>query len=200
MNDSPGLPAAASDEVRGILDRAGLPDDPKRFVELVKEAIGRVVSARTTNGSALTEPEVRELREIGLDPMVSESRPDTVIVSTTAKMAAILADSLTVDEAAALLDLHPSRLRQMLTERTLYGIKDSGDWRIPAFQFVDCRRVRNLGPVLRATPMDLHPIELFNWLTRPEPALRVEGQAVSPIQWLDSGGDVERPTSLAAEL
>jgi excisionase family DNA binding protein len=115
-------------------------------------------------------------------------------------MTAILADSLSVEDAAQLLELHRSRLRQMLSDRSLYGIKTDGEWRIPAFQFVGRRLARNLGPVLKAAPKRLHPIELFNWLNRPEQALVIEGQAVPPLRWLELGGDVERVAAIAAEL
>ncbi len=195
------LSPAARDELRSVLDGAGLPGDPAHFLELVKDAVRRVVFARhVADPSALTNHEITELREIGLDPLVSATDFDDASEATTAKMTAILADSMTVEDGAVLINLHPSRLRQMLSDRSMYGIKEAGGWRLPAFQFAGHRQVRNLGPVLRAAPERLHPIELFNWLTRPEPALLIEGRATSPIEWLELGGAVEPVAAIAAEL
>jgi excisionase family DNA binding protein len=193
------LSPAARDEVRTVLGRAGLPDDPVRFVELVKDAVRRLVLVRH-DPSALTALEIRELRDIGLNPAVSTSHAEHAFESSAATMTAILADSLTVEAAAKLLGLHQSRVRQMLSDRSMYGIKDGAEWRLPAFQFVGRRQVRNGGAVLRAVPGNVHPIELFNWLTKVEPALAIDGRAVSPLEWLELGGDATRPAAIAAEL
>lgn len=195
------LTPAEDDEVRAVLDRAGLPDDPARFVELVKDAVRSVVVTRhAADPSALTAGEVLELRDVGLDPLVSAASFDAASGATAARMAAILADSLSVEDAAELMQLHRSRLRQMLLDRSLYGIKTDGEWRIPAFQFAGRRQIRNLAPVLRALPVGLHPIELYNWLHRPEPALLIEGRPVPPVRWLEHGGDAGRVAALAADL
>lgn len=198
---APRLTHAARTEVRQVLGRAGLPDDPTRFVELVKDAIRTVVLVRQAGDpSALTDAEVRELREIGLAPEANTARLREATRSATAKMAAILADSLSVQDAANRMELHQSRLRQMLLDRSLFGVKVDGEWRVPAFQLSGKRQVRNLGPVLRATPPNLHPVELLNWLVRPNRALRLEDQPVSPLAWLESGGDQDPVAAIASEL
>lgn len=197
----PNLTSAARAEVRSVLGQAGLPDDPNRFVELVRDAVRSVVLVRhALDPSALTDLDVRELREVGLNPEAERAGLDDAARSAAAKVAAILADSLSVDEAANQMQLHQSRLRQMLLDRSLYGIKIDGGWRVPKFQFSGRRQVRNLGPVLRATPPNLHPVELFNWLARPNRALVIDDAAVSPLAWLESGGDPERVAAIAAEL
>ncbi len=198
---APNLTPAARAEVRSVLGRAGLPDDPNRFVELVKDAVRSVVLVRhALDPSALTGAEVRELRDAGLDPERDTAELVDATRSATAKMAAILADSLSVDDAANRMQLHQSRLRQMLLDRSLFGIKVGGEWRVPAFQFSGPRQVRNLGSVLRATPSNLHPVELFNWLVRPNRALVIDDAPVAPLSWLESGGDPDPVAAIAAEL
>jgi hypothetical protein len=197
----PNLTPAAQAEVRSVLGEAGLPDDPHRFVALVKDAVLRVVLVRHTWApTALSESDARELREIGLDPSAEGRDHRESTRSAAAKMAAILADSLTVDDAAERMQLHQSRLRQMLLERSLFGIKSDGEWRVPAFQFSGQRPIRNLGPVLRASPRNLHPVELLNWLVRPNRVLKIEGRPVAPLVWLESGGDPDPVAAIAAEL
>jgi hypothetical protein len=198
---APRLTPAARAEVRHVLGRAGLPDDPTRFVELVEDAIEAIVLIRHAgDSSALTELEVRELREIGLAPDAEIDRVREPTRSAIAKMAAILADALSVEDAANRMSLHQSRLRQMLLDRSLFGVKVDGEWRVPAFQFSGKRQVRNLGPVLRATPSNLHPVELFNWLVRPNRALEIGDKPVTPLAWLESGGNPDPVAAIAAEL
>lgn len=198
---TPRLTQATSAEVQQVLGSAGLPDDPRRFVELVQDAIRTVVLVRhAVDSNALTDLDVRELREIGLSPRAEADGLREATRSATAKMAAILADSLSVEEAANRMNLHQSRLRQMLLDRTLFGIKLDGEWRIPAFQLSGKRQVRNLGPVLRATPPSVHPVELANWLLRTNRALEIEDQLVTPLVWLEAGGDPGPVTAIASEL
>jgi hypothetical protein len=195
------LTPAARAEVRSVLGRAGLPDDPARFLSLVEDAVRSVVLVRhAVDASALTDVELRELREIGLEPDVEPTDLADATRTATATMAAILADAMSVDEAARQMELHPSRLRQMLLDRSLVGIEIDGEWRIPRFQFSGRRQVRNLGPVLRAAPADLHHVELLNWLARANHAHVIEGAPDTPLAWLEAGGDPEPVAAIAAEL
>jgi len=198
---APRLTQAARAEVQQVLGRAGLPDDPGRFIALVQDAIRTVVLVRhTADPNALTELDVRELREIGLSPRAENDGLHEATRSATAKMAAILADSLSVEDASNRMDLHQSRLRQMLLDRTMFGVKIDGEWRVPAFQLRGKRQVRNLGHVLRATPPSVHPVEVVNWLLRPNRALEIEDQSVTPLEWLEAGGDPGPLSAIASEL
>ena len=44
--------------------------------------------------------------------------------------------------------------------------------------------------VLPAIPTDMHPLAVARLLTTAQPDLVVDGQPVSPLQWLRDGGDV----------
>ncbi len=60
-------------------------------------------------------------------------------------------------EAARLLGVDPSRVRQRLGERTLYGVKTARGWRLPAFQFdldQPDRLVPGIGALIEQEP---HP-------------------------------------------
>jgi excisionase family DNA binding protein len=188
--------------LREALEGYGLRVEPRRFVDLVRDALREVMSAEAVADapSQLTNGEAKELRMVGLD--VEEVRGASVpaAVRTAATMTAILAGSLTVEETAARLGVTPGRIRQMLADRSLVGIRDGTGWRIPAYELDGDRPVRNLRTVLRAVPPAIHPVALFRWLTGPDPALGIEGQAVSPRDWLAAGGDPEPVAALAAEL
>jgi len=46
----------------------------------------------------------------------------------------------------------------------------------------------------------LHPVSAWRWLTLPNQDLELEGQSVSPLDWLKSGGNIELVRSLAEDL
>lgn len=91
-------------------------------------------------------------------------------------------------------------MRQRLAARTLYGIKRGRDWLLPAFQFTEAGAVPQLGAVLPRLQPDLHPVAVANWFTQPSPDLLLEGEPVSPRDWLRSGGAPGPVAALAAAL
>ena len=189
--------------LRRALDAAGVGTDVSRFIRLVEEALREIrLTDRHDGGPTdLTERDVAELRAIGFEPgQTPGGESHAATERTVAKMTALLTESMSVDVVAGRLGVHPSRVRQMLGERSLFGMKIGSEWRVPSFQFAGARLVNNLGPVIRATPEHLHPIALQNWFTRPDPALTVDDRAVSPRDWLESGGDPARAAAIAAEL
>lgn len=198
-----GRSARSTDRlIREALVGYGLPGEPRSFVELVVEALRHVMSTPVVEDAAgqLTSADAKELRAIGLDPEAARGAAGPAAARSAATMTALLAGSLTVDETAERLHVTPGRVRQMLADRSLIGIRAGTGWRIPAYQLDGDRPVRNLRPVLQATPASLHPIALLRWLTSPDPALAIEDRAVSPREWLAAGGDPAPVAALAAEL
>jgi hypothetical protein len=112
--------------------------------------------------------------------------------------------SFTLEMAAKILGVNPSRLRQRLAQRTLYGIKEGRSWRIPTFQF-DAKRkklVRGIEKVLPKIRADAHPLAVATWFTNPHQDLVVgdEEKSVTPLQWLSVGDSPETVASLATEI
>lgn len=61
-------------------------------------------------------------------------------------------------------------MRQRLKkERTLYGFRWEGDWRIQMFQFEKGQLQPHLGDVTAAVPEGLHPLAVYRWVTSPPP-------------------------------
>lgn len=177
-------------------------EDARRF------ALGVVASLPT--GRWVSEPagefsprEAAVLEEGGLDlspPAAGE--PDS-LARTAARYAAMLATALTTREAAGLLGTGESRVRQRLGEKTLYGVKAGRENRLPTFQFEGGKEVPGVGGVLRHVDRSLHPVALSNWFTLPNPDLHLDGEeerAVSPREWLLSGGAPGVLVPLAEEL
>jgi hypothetical protein len=116
----------------------------------------------------------------------------------------LLHRSFTLQQAAKLLDVNPSRLRQRLGQRTLYGIKDGRSWRVPRFQF-DAKKkklVRGIEKVLPRIRQDAHPLEVVTWFSIPHQDLVVgeNEEPVTPLDWLAGGRSPETVAELADEI
>lgn len=161
----------------------------------------------------LTEAEREVLIEGGVR-LNAEPEGDP-LAATTAQFAALVSTSLTTKEAALRLGMPESRVRQMIARRTLYSVLLDNRRHIPAFQFAQRRSTRETGPsrspadgslvpniakVNAALPEDLHPVEVQAWYTQPHADLFIGDDVdarISPLDWLRSGGDVNKVAQLA---
>lgn len=187
------------------LERIGVSLAPAEFERLVAEVVRRMPPARGHRAALARDfdPETRAALERGGLAVAPAGASQDPVVGGAAKYAALLATARPVAEAARLLDVGPSRVRQRLGARTLYGLKTPRGWRLPAFQFdldQPDRLVPGIGAVLAALPPDLHPVGAYNWLTLPDPDLAWGDAPVSPLDWLRSGGDPAAVAALAADL
>lgn len=109
-------------------------------------------------------------------------------------------DALTVAQAAAALKVTPGRVRQLVSAGavvTLPGGESSH--LLPAWQIVDGRLLPGLEAVASAAA-GLHPLTLAGFMTRPDEDLVADGQVVSPVDWLLTGGDPDVVAQLVAGL
>jgi excisionase family DNA binding protein len=123
-------------------------------------------------------------------------------VRAAAEYAALLASSLSTAELAQRLGVDESRVRQLLSEHALYGIKGRKAWRIPAFQLDDTGR-RLLPGLHLIIPhlADAHPVEVASWFTSPQVDLEGPDEVpLSPRQWLLTGGDPRVLATVAEEF
>jgi hypothetical protein len=144
----------------------------------------------------LSAEEARLLDEAGFteDPnayatVAADVSAHTAVLINTASPAADVATGLKVNE---------SRVRQRRLARTLWAISDNGAWVFPALQFetdartgLPAKQIRGLDRVFAALPADLHPVAVAGFLRTPHADLTLHGRALSPLEWLRSGGDVE---------
>jgi hypothetical protein len=207
-------------------------DGPDEVLVLVLGARGGFVSRRTTGGRPVDLRELG-LRLAGAEVAVEglARQPAAQSPPLTAAEAALLDEdglvegerdrpgafeksqiefellvnqSFTLQIAASILAVNPSRLRQRLAQRTLYGIKEGGSWRIPTFQF-DARRkklVRGIEKVLPHIRADAHPLAVASWFSTPHQDLVVgeEETPVTPLQWLAGGRPSDPVADLAKEI
>ena len=175
--------------------------------EALNAALREVLDAMPT---MLYGDVLRELTEAERDALISggvrlDAKPaGDPLAATTVQFAALVSTSLTTKEAAKRLSIPESRIRQMIARRALYSVLLNSRRRIPAFQFAPIGGlVPNITKVNAALPEELHPVEVQAWYTQPQADLFIGDDVdarVSPLDWLRSGGEVNRLAQLARWL
>jgi hypothetical protein len=151
----------------------------------------------------LSVAETEALRSVGAFKDAAPIPPETdPLIRSQAEFMAVLEESLSAAQAAELLDVDVSRVRQRLRERSLFGIEHEGSWRLPRFQFERGIVLPGLARILTALPRDLFPLDVVDWFVLADPELQLDGDAspLSPREWLLCGRPVETAVALARDL
>lgn len=147
----------------------------------------------------LTAEEQLLLKESGIDLTTTVNQD--LVAETAVQFAAIIESSLTIKEAAKRIKKPESQVRQMIAQHTLYSVLLDNRRYIPLFQFKeDGGLLPNITKVNAALSADLHPVEVFEWYTQPDPNLYLGDTIepiISPIAWLVAGGDYQTLVTLA---
>src|SRR5882757_7768062 len=176
---------------------AGLYERARRYL-LENEPLRARSSEGTSIPYALSATEIDALKSVGLstERWRQKERTDPLAQSIADYMA-LLDTSLTTSQAAKYLKVDPSRIRQRLRERSLYGIEYDGEKRLPRFQFERRKVIPGLAEVLAALPETLNPVDVAEWFLSPNPDLELGTGAVSPREWLLCGESVAAVVALA---
>jgi hypothetical protein len=156
---------------------------------------------RSTTDLSVAETEA--LRSVGAFKDEASVRAENdPLIKSQAQYMALLEDSLSAAEAAKLLRVDVSRVRQRLRERSLFGIEYEGSWRLPRFQFERRLVIPGLAQVLKLLPPDLFPLDLVDWFVLPDPDLQLDSDpaSLSPREWLLSGRPIEPVITLACDF
>ncbi len=98
--------------------------------------------------------------------------------------------SLSTAQAASRLGVDPSRIRQRLGERSLYGFKDGTGWWLPEVQFDGDHIVPGVDQVFPEIERSVSPVAIVRWFVLPWADLVVDEECeivVSPRAWLLEG-------------
>jgi hypothetical protein len=151
----------------------------------------------------LSEQELMVLDEGGF-PKV----PDTVSLSDNIAIVAgevgvMIASALTQLQAAQLLGVDQSRIRQRISQGTLYTITGENNVKVlPRFQFTDEGVLPGLEKVLAVINKEAHPMAIQRFfLTVSSDLYSEELQAnLSPRDWLLTGHSPDAVVRMAADL
>jgi hypothetical protein len=151
----------------------------------------------------LSAEETEALRSVGaLKDKTSLRAENDPLIKSQAQYMALLEDSLSAADAAKILRVDVSRVRQRLRERSLFGIEYEGNWRLPRFQFERRLVIPGLARVLKSLPPDLFPLDVVDWFVLRDPDLQLDSDAtpMSPREWLLSGRPIEAVITLARDF
>lgn len=158
----------------------------------VDELMGSLQRTVTDPGiSSFTDSEISVLAAAHVDLAGPAEGAAGVELAGRAAAHRLVTDALTIEQAAVALSVTPGRVRQRLSAGELLDVRRAdGQIVIPRWQIRDGRVVPGLKELFTEGP-ELHPLAVARFMTAPQPDLELDGDAVSPSDWLLTGGEVE---------
>ena len=185
------------------LREAGI-TDPAALIGAAADFVRRhSIRDRDPGPNPLPEREEAFLRACGADGLDGVTRAGRDNLARVAgEYAQLVASALSVGRTAERLGTSPSRVRQLILERSLYAFDGPSGRVLPRFQFAGDGALPGLAEVLRAINPEAHPLAVESFFLEPTPDLEPEraGEALSPRDWLLSGRSVQPVLALAREL
>lgn len=148
----------------------------------------------------LSEAELSALVAGGFDVKERAHKEADPLAKTTELYAALITTSWSTSDVATKLSVQPSRIRQMLTDRSLYGFHVDNRWLIPFFQFDEKNLIPNIIKINAVLNSTLSPVLVYNWYITPDPELSLQGRILSPLEWLRTGQFLDKLTRIASSL
>ena len=146
----------------------------------------------------LSKSELAALQATGLSirPWAGSAAEDP-LTATIVDYMALIETSLSTAQAAAMLDVDVSRIRQRIRNRSLLGLEYEGEWRLPRFQFERKQVLPALAEVLAVLPAGLNPLDVAAWFLDPNVDLDASADdaasmPTSPRAWLLRGHSPQR--------
>jgi hypothetical protein len=178
--------------------------DDELVAILLQEAV-EFLKTRQPRGGALSDDQVAYLIES--DGFTSSefaeieanlARGDLVKEELKTQLATV-ANSLSADEVALRLDIDASRVSDRQVQSDLYSFTAGGRRRYPEWQFTSDsaqRLLPGLTDLVRGLPAGLHAASVEGFMTTPQEDLVVNGQRMTPVEWLLQGGDPQELVSI----
>jgi hypothetical protein len=185
--------------VQEVLREAGLEDAEDAIAMAIADGVAAMTMV-LDHAPAWSADEEKLLTSGGFDP--TPARPgerEVWLTQLAANYARLVATSLSVPDAARILSVDVSRVRQRLSDHTLYGFKVRRQWRIPSWQFVNDREVPGLADVLPSLVVG-DPTSVSEFFLTPNIDLVADGEPLAAIQWLLAGRPPARVRDLIEAL
>ncbi len=140
----------------------------------------------------LTSQEIRALRDAGLRLERTSGRD--LLAESRKRIERIIESSLTIESASELLRLPVQDVCELVEAKKLYAIQDTGQLRLPRFQFHNELLVTCFDQIAPLIPVHWNPIDVENWFNLPDPDLYIDEEqetTLSPRAWLLDGRSPE---------
>jgi hypothetical protein len=165
-----------------------------------------LTSAFTSNASSalhrhVAAPPERDVWESVGGTFRSSSSEVAIGVRKHVSLELLTLNSIVGDgEMAQLLGVDRTRISQKVREQSLYFFESADGRCFPRWQLVDGKPIRELKNLIAALDRTLHPLTVEHWMGTTNSELVIDGESVTPIQWLATGGNIEIVCELAAQL
>ena len=158
---------------------------------------------RPPSSSDLSEHDLRVLEEGGFPLKATpESLSDNMAI-IAGEVGVMIASALSQSQAAQLLGVDPSRVRQRISQGTIYAIAGENNVKVlPRFQFTDKGVLPGLDKILPVIHHDAHPIAVQRFFLTVSTDLYSEElhTFLSPRDWLITGHSPAPVIRMAADL
>ncbi|ROU02786.1 hypothetical protein [Histidinibacterium lentulum] len=175
-------------------------DKTRRIAEVALSLTAQIVERDEDAEGDLTDAEQEALALSGIDTSSEMSREDFYasepVKEGLSGLARMTGEAIPLAEAASLMGVGDSRLRQRISDGSLVAIpRPRGrGWLIPAFQLSERGELPYLSKVLKAARTRLSAREYDRLFRAPQDDL--EGMSIR--DWLLGGGDPERAAFIVA--
>ncbi|SDD26474.1 helix-turn-helix domain-containing protein [Rhodococcus tukisamuensis] len=168
--------------------------------------IGRDDFAEILRGLAGRSPGSPELSDHDAGVLASAGFVEDPMATTGARldratrMQDLVRRSLSVAEAADRLGVTPPRIRQRLSDGTLWAFGEGRSRLLPPAQFAASGAVPHIERIAPLLAKTLHPLTVQALLTEPQPSLHIEGRPVSIVAWLTGCAGTAAEIEQAADV
>jgi hypothetical protein len=186
---------ASFQHLREVAEAQGQGDE--LVVTILRESAD-LIKKRQPRGGALSDEQVAFLIESGTftpekfaEVSSRVARGDLAEAERKTRLGAVTA-SLSAAEVALRLGIDASRVRHRQAKGGLYAFIAGGKRRYPSWQFTDDPAqpvLPGLATVIKAFPHDKHPASIQGFMSTPQSSLRVDGERMTPPEWLLHGSD-----------
>jgi hypothetical protein len=100
--------------------------------------------------------------------------------------------TITPAMAGARLGVDAAEVERLRSTGNLFAFRSEGRWRYPDWQFTGNRQqplLPHLAFLIASIPVGMHPATVLGFIQTPQRSAHIDGQRVTPGEWLLSGGD-----------
>jgi excisionase family DNA binding protein len=167
------------------------------FAEQLGDVMRRRVAA---DPRALSLHDRQVLTTIGVPAADLDRQPTRSLVVEAARVLEENMLALTAAAAAERLGRSVVRIRGAIADGSLYGVKVGRSWLVPRWQLDQAQPLPHLRKVIAVIPEGTSAVTLERVMTLPSAELYVDGQPVSPRNWLLAGNDPAAVVDMVRQL